>query len=652
MFLLRTLLPQLGGVLCASILLGTLIFLQMEESVSWMQLIGVMQVLTLPFCIMTAAITGFLLRKTTPEHAYTTAFGFGVWLVLAPEIAAGVFPSASVLWGGYGLMATGLLIVTALANRLSLGEGASGFLRVPGVAGVFWMGTTFFLAGPDPSMGSLPSAAHQDAMGIPAAGPEAPNLALIVLDTLRADHLGCYGYERPTSPNLDRWAAEGGLYLHANSVATHTGPSHASMFTGMLPSEHGLMSAVSGMPTRMPTLAGVLSDAGYSTAGLTSNFVLRSRNGFDRGFHIYDDSLVLANGLGRAARYLADQSGVGLVYGSTALGANKDINHAFGHYTRRHGVDGDGTTANAVALVEEMGQEDRPFFLFANYMDAHTPYQAPGEHMDSFLEHDPGRFKKRSNNLVFQKRFDALQKEMENGEDRSEELGALIDRYDAEIAFMDAQLPPLMEKLQAVSDVQGRDLLVLIVSDHGEGFMEHGLLAHGKELWQECLHVPLIAWGSLAPKGKFTDDVSLIDLAATFTTAANLEPLGRSRDLLSGLERELGHLVAEEGPARSLSHFAEMHRLAVYDKGKKQLYTVDNEGEKLDPDGMYDLRVDPMEQAPLDEATRAAFLKRLGPWADQWWANYQLGRTMESGNELSDSDRAQLAALGYTADEE
>lgn len=652
MFLLRTLLPQLGGALIASVLLGTMTYLQMEDAVSWVQLIGVMQVLTFPVCLVTALLTGFLLRKAEVEQARSLGFNFGVWLVLAPQVAYWLLPSTAVFWGGYALVFAGLLATAFLGTRKSRGGQHSSFLRLPGIAAIPWMATTFVLAGPQPDMGGFPSMEYQDALGITPADPTAPNLALIVLDTLRADHLGCYGYERPTSPNLDRWAAEGGLYLHANSVATHTGPSHASMFTGMLPSEHGLMSAVSGMPTRMPTLAGELAEAGYTTAGLTSNFVLRSRNGFDRGFHVYDDSLVIANSLGRVARYLADSSGVGLVYGASGPGGNRDLNHAFGRHTRPHGVDGDGTTVNAVGLVEEMSTFERPFFLFANYMDVHTPYQAPGEYFDKFLEHDPGRFKRRSNNLVFQKRFDALQKEMENGEDRSEELGALIDRYDSEIAFLDAQLPPLMEKLQQVSDAQGRDLLVLIVSDHGEGFMEHGLLAHGKELWQECLHVPLIAWGSLAPKGRFAEDVSLIDLASTFTTAAGLEPMARSVDLRSGLERELGHLVAEEGPARSLSHFAEMHRLAVYDGGKKLLYTVDNENDELDPDGLYDLRADPMEQDPLDAAAQETFVTRLSPWAADWWNTYQVGRRMESGSELSESDRATLAELGYTADGE
>lgn len=650
MFLLRTLLPQLGGALLASIALGTVIFLRMEEAVSWMQLVGVMQVLAFPVCLISALASGIVLRKAAANHARTLSFGFGVWLVLGPEVASWIFPKSSVMWGGYALVTAGFLVMTFLARGKTHGSEHGRFWRLPGIAALPWMATTFLLAGPAPDMGAFPSTAHQDALGIPAASAQAPNLALIVLDTLRADHLGCYGYPRATSPNLDRWAAEGGLYLHANSVATHTGPSHASMFTGMLPSEHGLMSAVSGMPTRMPTLAGNLADAGYSTAGLTSNFVLRSRNGFDRGFHVYDDSLVIANSLGRVARYLADQSGLGLVYGASGPGRNLDMNHAFGRHTRPHGVDGDGTTANAVALIEEMGNLERPFFLFANYMDAHTPYQAPREWMDKFLEHDPGRFKKRTNNLIFQKRFDALQKEMEAGEDRSEELNALIDRYDSEIAFMDAQLPPLMEKMQAVSEAQGRDLLVLIVSDHGEGFMEHGLLAHGKELWQECLHVPLIAWGSLAPKGTFDTDVSLIDLASTFTAAAGLDPMGRSRDLVAGLDRELGHLVAEEGPARSLSHFAEMHRLAVYDSGKKLLYTVDNEQDLLHADGLYDLRADPMEQSPLDETALQAFVVRMAAWSDSWWDIYQLGRSMESGSELSDADRATLAELGYTAD--
>lgn len=638
---LRPILPLLGGTLVACLLLGSLIYAQDPENLFWLHCVGVMQVLSLPFGLLVAVILGFFYRSKETANTSSIAFLLGFWVVVAPEIAYRALPAGMVLKVGYALLVLGLLFLAVRKPKWSFSFHKT--FTLGGVVAIGTLAATFLTQGPPPSMGSLP---EQTAA---TASPQAPNLVLIVLDTLRADHLGCYGYDRPTSPNLDRIASEGMLYRYANSVANHTGPSHATMFTGMLPSEHGLMSAVSGMPTRMPTVQGVLAEAGYSTAGVTSNFVLRSRNGFNRGFDIYDDSLVLANSMGRSARLLADSSGVGLTYGASGH-RNTDMNHAFGHYTRPHSVDGDATTKNAIELVDQMAAKETPFFLFANYMDVHTPYQAPGDSMDRFLEHDPGRFKRRMSNLAFQNRFDKLQVEIDKGAEVGEEVGALMDRYDAEIAFVDQQMPALLEHLQKVSDEQGRKLLVVITGDHGEGFGEHNILAHGRELWQETLHVPLITWGSLSPKGVVEEDVSLIDLASTFTAAAGLEELGRSQDLHAGLKRELGHLIAEEGPSRSLSHFAPMNRVAVYGEGRKIIYEVEEEEETFQPFALFDLRADPLEQSPLAESEIDALTTRLAIWSDRWWRLYLAGREMEEGADLNSMDAATLAELGYTSE--
>ena len=638
---LRPILPLLGGTFLACLVLGSFVYAQDPENLFWLHCVGVMQVLSLPIGLLMAVLLGFLLRGKNSANLASLSFLLGVWVVTAPELAYRFLPATMVMKVGYALLLLGLIFLGLRKPNWSFGFHKA--LTLSGAVALVSLVATFLVAGPPPSMGSLP---EQTAAVAPAS---APNMALIVLDTLRADHLGCYGYDRPTSPNLDRIAAEGMLYRYANSVANHTGPSHATMFTGMLPSEHGLMSAVSGMPTRMPTVQGVLSDAGYSTAGLTSNFVLRSRNGFNRGFDIYDDSLVLANSMGRSARLLADSSGVGLTYGASGR-RNTDMNHAFGHYTRPHSIDGDLTTKNAIGLIDQMAAKETPFFLFANYMDVHTPYQAPGDFMDRFLEHDPGRFKRRMSNLAFQNRFDKLQVEIDNGAEVDEEIGALMDRYDAEIAFVDQQMPALLEHLQKVSDEQGRELLVVITGDHGEGFGEHNILAHGRELWQETLHVPLITWGNFSPKGVVEEDVSLIDLASTFTAAAGLKGLGRSQDLHAGLDRELGHLIAEEGPSRSLSHFAPMNRVAVYGEGRKIIYEVEEEEENFQPFALFDLRADPLEQAPLAASEIETMTTRLESWADRWWRLYLAGREMEEGADLNSMDAATLAELGYTSE--
>ena len=638
---LRPILSLLGGTLLACLLLGSLIYTQNPEGVDWLHCIGAMQMLSLPIGVLATVLLMLRLRGKESANIASLSFLLGLWVVIAPEMAYRFFPASMVLTGGYFLLVFGLIFLGVRKPTWSFAFHKT--CARTGVIAILIVTAAFLVEGPPPGMGSLPK---QTAAVAPS---DAPNLALIVLDTLRADHLGCYGYDRPTSPNLDRIASEGMLYLYANSVANHTGPSHATMFTGMLPSEHGLMSAVSGMPTRMPTMPGVLADAGYSTAGLTSNFVLRSRNGFSRGFDLYDDSLVMHTSMGRSARLIADSSGVGRTYGASGY-RNKDMNHVFGHYARPRNGNGDSTTRHAIKLVDRMAEKETPFFLFANYMDVHTPYQAPGDAMNRFLEHDPGRFKNRMSARIFQNRFEGLQAEIDNGNDVTEEVGALIDRYDAEIAFVDQQLTALLEHLQKVSDAQGRSLLVVITGDHGEGFAEHNLLAHGRGLWQETLHVPLITWGSASPQGIVKEEVSLIDIASTFTAAAGLESLGRSQDLHDGLDRELGHLVAEEGPSRSLSHFAPMYRVAVYGEGRKIIYDIEEETESFSPFGLFDLRADPLEQIPLSAAEITALTDRLDSWADRWWRFYLTGREIESGTELNSMDAATLSELGYTSE--
>ncbi len=649
--LVRTLLSVLAGVLVGALALGSILFFQHMQEFAWLHCVGILQVFALPLSLFGGALF-YAVTLAAPIPARNRhASLFGLWLVVAPQLSFWLLATDKVFAATYVLVTLGFLVFVFIARKSSCQCPYA--IRLPwlGNLALIFLAATFLWPGPPPNLGQIPSSAQQQAMGMEAASAEAPNLALIVLDTLRADHLGCYGYQRPTSPNLDRIATEGALFLHANSVATHTDPSHATMFTGLLPSEHGLSSAVSGMPTHMPTLAEVFSDAGWSTAGLTSNFVLRSRNGFNRGFHVYDDSLVLANALGRCARFLADSCGLGLSYGATALRGNTDINHMFGHFTRPLAIDGKDTTAHALQLLDAMAQEERPFFLFANYMDAHTPYQAPGEAMNQFLEHKPGRFAKRLSKLNFQKSFDALQVEIQNGVDCSEEVGALMDRYDAEIAYLDQQLPPLLEKIKAVSEAQNRDFLVILVGDHGEGFAEHGLLSHGKELWQECLHVPLIFWGSLAEPSVYEEEVSLLDLASTFTAAAGLAPLGRSQDLLTSRTRQAGHLVAEDGPVRSRVHFAPMNGVAVYHQGQKIIFEVQEEQKHLQATHAFHLRRDPLEQTPLSREQMQSLVQSLQEWQQRWWQTYLAGRALESESELNAIDAATLAELGYTADE-
>ncbi len=328
------------------------------------------------------------------------------------------------------------------------------------------------------------SAERRALAGLPTAPPGSPNVLMIVLDTVRADHLGAYGYPRDTSPNLTRLAARGVRFEQARSTAPWTLPSHATMFTGRWPHE---LSARTGHPldATYPTLAEVLSRRGYAAA----SFVANTHNcnawyGLDRGFARYEDfyrntdvstiEIFFNSSLGRRLV----MSGAGGRILRSLRGASP--------YTARK----DASMINRDALGWLSGHEGRPFFVFLNYYDAHGPYVPPAG--------TPPRFTRA------------------NGQGDSH--GRFVDGYDNCIAYLDDQLGRLFGELE------GRGLLantlVVITSDHGENFDEHRLYGHGKSLYRPELHVPLLVLmpERVPPSRVVREPVSLRDLPATVTS--------------------------------------------------------------------------------------------------------------------------------------
>ena len=367
----------------------------------------------------------------------------------------------------------------------------------------------------------------------PGIGAPAPNLLWIVLDTLRADRMSVYGYPRPTTPQLEAWAKAGITFDMARSAAPWTLPSHVTMFTGLLPSEHGacIDRPYSG-PS--PTLAEHLRAHGYATAGIVANVrMCNSAYGVGRGFDRYVDYPWKDEISFKAAM---SQSSLGTAVMEVARRLLLPVPkvYPFSYRQPARTIAGEGRRW----LDEVRGEKGsassgsgRPFFLFLNFMDVHGPYLPPAGAARRFWE-GPAPSKKDARPedgwLAVQARDAA---DAEHRPARQRELdavrGRLGDLYDECLAGLDAELGRFL------GDLRDRGLLagtwVVITADHGEHFGEHGHFGHGSSLYNELTHVPMILVPPLGT-GRSADDpyaslrgrrvgvpVSLRDLPRTMT---------------------------------------------------------------------------------------------------------------------------------------
>ncbi len=322
------------------------------------------------------------------------------------------------------------------------------------------------------------------AAGMPVAPPDAPNVLVIVMDTVRADHLSGLGYSRTTTPNLDRIASQGVLFENAISASSWTLPAHASLLTGRFPFEHG--AEVVDYDGRYLTLPEAFEARGYRTAAFSANtYFFSPENGFGRGFQHFDG----------ASESLAD-SLIRTMYGRLITMLYEQTSH--------FDVPGRKPAEQINAhFLEWLGQEGgRPFFVMLNYFDAHAPYLAPAPFRGKFARRpDVGGILNPWGDR------DTLEKAGDVQDER--------DAYDGGIAYIDSQIGALMEALRARGLAE--DTLVAIVSDHGEFFGEHRLYTHCNALYLEGIRVPLLVeWPGHVPAGvRISDPVSTAWLPAT-----------------------------------------------------------------------------------------------------------------------------------------
>lgn len=312
---------------------------------------------------------------------------------------------------------------------------------------------------------------------LPEAHPETPNVIVLVVDTLRADHLSSYGYERNTSPFIDSLAAEGVRFENAISPASWTQPAHASMLTGRYTYEtHAETQPLDGT---YPTIGEIMQANGYRTGGFSGNTLFFTRRqGHGRGFlHFEDNYQSISDAFFNSSLYgfLFDFYGLRKVLhyeGVPTRVLATDINHAVLDWIDR--------------------DKDIPFFVFMNYFDVHDPYTPPEPYRSKYATiPNPGGL---INGFV----------ERYSPSLTPEQLQTEIEAYDGSISYVDDQVKALFSELDARGLLN--NTIVMVLSDHGESLGEHGLLQHSASLYLEEIHVPLIVWGpGYIPAGKTVD---------------------------------------------------------------------------------------------------------------------------------------------------
>jgi arylsulfatase A-like enzyme len=361
------------------------------------------------------------------------------------------------------------------------------------------------------------------------ASPTTPPVVLIVLDTVRADHLKAYGYARDTMPRLERFAREEGVLVRrATSNYPASLETHASIFTGLFPGNHGAHRflrrhwsqpwsrlGLYPLPTGLSTLAERLRERGYWTVGLSGNCgPLVPAFGLDRGFTWYD---ARPNDLRRRSPWgvLTTTATDAGVFARSSILARSEF---FSPLTyRRAGA----VTKEALAAIDAAAE--RPFFLFLNYFDAHEPYYPLFANRDRF----PGR------------RWDldplglsvATKREVQEGarDLTTEESAHLNALYDAQLASIDAELARVLERLKR--HPRWSEMTVIITADHGEALGEHRLLGHVVSVYDEMLHVPLVVkepstalTAGVDPHSLQDRHVQSVDLFPMLLRAGGVEP--------------------------------------------------------------------------------------------------------------------------------
>jgi len=414
----------------------------------------------------------------------------------------------------------------------------------------------------------------------PTASPAVPNVLVILLDTLRRDHLGLYGYHRNTSPNIDTFAREAITFDNAISSSSWTRPAVASLFTSFHPDRHRIMAQRAPFPDDLPTLAEWMQAKGYHTVGVSANANIRPEWGFDRGFE---------------------------------------------HFTY-HQVHRDDARAMRDTIEAIRFAQGRPWFAYVQLMGPHSPYDPPGENWDRYQRPEEVVTREELLDILARSSLDGMGwmvKKLFIGPTREGECPGAVpcpevtehlkeerihelirDVYDAEIFYSDSVVGELIQAVRNTGEYD--NTLIVFLSDHGEELNDHGGFHHGHSLYDEQIRIPIIV---KPPNAEFTparidDAVQIVDLAPTIADYIGVpldwQPYGVSlRPALEGgsieprlTTSQLAKKVRNKNNVDSQFVFQRTAR----DRARKLIHD-----EFLNSWTFFDLVEDPGEQRPMRE---------------------------------------------------
>ncbi len=473
-----------------------------------------------------------------------------------------------------------------------------------------------------------------DPPGEPA--PDAPNVLLVTIDTVRADRMSTYG-GRAETPAFQRLADGGVLFDQAFAQIAVTGPSHTTMLTGTGPWTHGTL--LNGVPIRqeLPTLPVLLRERGYRTAAFVSAYVLDGSYGFSRGFDTYDDELGIFPGLGD------------LVFFRSVAMVRRHFDPEM-EVERR----GDETTDKAIIWLQT---KDDPWFLWVHLFDPHGPYEPPAPYDELYTQ---GLQPSVAGGTLVTEQHDVatyLRKSLKG----VTSVPWVVAQYDGEISYADAQLGRLLDLLEQRGQLE--NTLVVVNGDHGESIGEHGVwFDHGDDLYDASTWVPL---AMKLPGGEHAgvtvgDPVELVDLAPTILDLIGLPSAegmeGRSlRDTIQGT----GHRIQARGlcfdrPANQAARQAGLitdptWRLASL-RAPTSLFVRRESPDH--PDEYYDMEADPTQEvcaleAQLQDPAGGQLMGMLAEQSDRLLQGMSTEMVERSNQELSSEAEDALRALGY-----
>ncbi|GJM23742.1 MAG: sulfatase [Phycisphaerae bacterium] len=474
-----------------------------------------------------------------------------------------------------------------------------------------------------------------------------PNVLFIVLDTTRADRLGLYGHHRPTTPFLDEWAKKALVFEDCLSASSTTVPSHASMFTGLLPSTHLTDNSHPTLDDKYETLAEILGKSGYRSFLFSANPFVAADNNFDQGFDVTehpwsDQHITKSADIIRAKIDPTDKS--------------SDLPRKFqSGQVADWAIKACGEVAEgALTSWLDRSESDKPYFAFINYMEAHRPLLPPRRIREKFMtKAQIARSYKTDVSWarMWEYVFDLF-------DYRREEEEVIDLTYDAAIAELDEILKSLLTTVEQRGELD--NTLVIITADHGEHLCEHHLLDHQYSLYQPLLKVPMILWHpSRVTAGRNSDPVANIDVFPTILELADIAskptPSQHARSLMQTTAQRVRHSDYFSPPTRQINEAKRIHRSwnpkpflrklrAVVDGNYKLIWSSDQDH------ALYDLSTDPGEKHNLfnrEPEIATAILAQIIPAAKRGADGSHASKEPHSAGHAQ-----RMTALGYAGSDD